>query len=1009
MQIVGTLKLVKSVVTILMLGMVSATAATPYQLLFTTQPVGSSIGSDLGSVTVQLADKNGSNVLQAGTVIKLTLNKNGLLSGITNLPTDVSGKAIFTNLKLNLPGSVYAFVASAAGLKSVASSYFNVGKGSVTIAESSSVSNLVYGQSVTFTANVNAVAPATNAPTGSVIFKDGAFTLGAVAINASGIATFTTNKITAAITNHLISAIYTGDANFTGNTASNLLQNVAKLALTVSGIVVSNKIYDGNANASLNFTGATITNVLAGDTVTLASTGAKGSFADKKVGVAKTVTITGLTLGGGSAANYSIVSPTLTASISSRSLATTAKGVNKVYDGTANATVALIDNRLTGDVFTNAYTAAAFTNKDVGTAKLINVNGLSISGTNASNYTLSNLNVTTTANITAAPITVSGISAIDKIYDATTAATLTVTNAKLVTVFIGDSVALNTIAAKGSFSDKSVGNGKTVQVSGLALAGTNASNYFLIQPTTTASITPRNLAVTAKSANKVYDGTTVATVYLADNRVAGDVLTATFTNATFATKNVGTNILITVSGLAISGTHAANYTLTNFVAFATNNITAANLNVAGATANNKIYDRTTAATLNFSNATLTPVLANDFVTLVITNAKGFFATKTVGAGKTVIVSGLTLGGSNAVNYKLVQPVITADINARSLSIIAKGVNKTYDGTTNATVTLTDNRVAGDVLTSSYASASFTNKNVGTNILINVYGLAAGGTDATNYVLSATNTTSAANISSAMLTVAAANLSRPYATTNPVLIAIYSGFVGGESANDLTGVPTLTTTAKTNSNVGSYPITITKGTLFSVNYSIKFTNGVLTITPADTAALLSTTLNPALTNQNITFAANIKPLASSVLPTVGKIQFRCNGTNKLGNSVSVASGMANLTVQAATLGQSNAVITAEYSDPAGNFAPSTNSLTQVIVSVVIPPTPSKLSLAPAFGNGTVTASLSGTAGQTYVIEASADLIHWQALSTNIADAAGIVSLVDSNAVAFPSRFYRAYSP
>ena len=78
-------------------------------------------------------------------------------------------------------------------------------------------------------------------------------------------------------------------------------------------------------------------------------------------------------------------------------------------------------------------------------------------------------------------------------------------------------------------------------------------------------------------------------------------------------------------------------------------------------------------------------------------------------------------------------------------------------------------------------------------------------------------------------------------------------------------------------------------------------------------------------------------------------------------------------------------------------------------MVIPPTPSTLSLAPSFGNGVVTASLSGTAGQTYVIEASADLIHWQALSTNIADAAGIVSLVDSNAMAFPSRFYRAYSP
>ena len=1009
MQIGRTLKLVKSIVTVLVLGMVSATAAAPYQLLFTTQPVGSSIGSNLGSVTVQLADKNSSNVLQTGIAIKLTLNKNGALTGTTNLSTDASGKAVFSNLTLNLPGTSYAFVASSIGLKSAASTFFNVAKGNVTITESSSVSSIVYGQSVTFTATVKAIAPATNIPTGTVTFKDGTLTLGAVAINTSGIATFTTNKISAVTTNHLLSAIYTGDANFTGNTASNLVQTVTKLALTVSGIFASNKTYDANTNASLNFTGATLATVLTGDTVTLSTASAKGSFADKKVGSGKVVSITGLALGGVSAGNYSITAPTATATISARSLITTAKGVNKVYDGTANATVSLTDNRLIGDIFTNNYTAATFTNKDVGTAKLINVNGLTINGTDAGNYALSNLNVTTTANITAAPITVSGVIASNKVYDGTTTATLVLTNAKLVTVFIGDSVTLNTNAAKGLFTDKSVGIGKTVLISGIALSGTNASNYLLTQPTTAASITPRNLAITAKSVNKVYDGTTAATVILADTRVAGDVFATSFTNATFATKNIGTNILVTVSGLAFSGTNAANYTLTNFVAFATNNITAANLNVAGATANNKVYDRSTTATLNFSNATLTPILANDAVTLVITNAKGLFATKNVGSAKAVTISGLTLSGSNGANYKLVQPVTTADITARSLTITAKGVNKVYDGTTNATVTLTDNRVAGDVLTNSYVTASFISKNVATNILINVSGLATFGTDATNYFLSATNTTTSANITAAALTISAANLSRPYATTNPILTTIYSGLVAGESASDLTGAPLLTTTAKTNSNVGSYPITIAKGTLFSVNYSFKFTNGVLAVTPADTAALLSTTLNPALTIQNITFAANIKPLATSVLPTVGKIQFKCNGTNKLGNAVAVASGLANLTVLAATLGQSNTVITAEYSDPAGNFAPSTNSLTQVIMSVVIPPTPSKLSLAPSFGNGVVTAQLSGIAGQTYVIEASADLVHWQALSTNVADAAGIVSLVDSNAVAFPSRFYRAFSP
>jgi hypothetical protein len=255
------------------------------------------------------------------------------------------------------------------------------------------------------------------------------------------------------------------------------------------------------------------------------------------------------------------------------------------------------------------------------------------------------------------------------------------------------------------------------------------------------------------------------------------------------------------------------------------------------------------------------------------------------------------------------------------------------------------------------------------------------------------------------------LSRPYATTNPVLFAIYTGFVAGESLtnSDLNGSPVLATTAKTNSIVGTYPITITKGTLASADYSFKFTNGILTVTRADTSALLSTTVNPALTNQNVTFAATVNPLPATVVPLTGVIQFRCNGTKKLGNAINLSSGKANYTVVAAALGQSTNVITAEYSDPAGNFNSSTNSVMQAVVTVVAPPPPSKLILTSLSLSGGLSAQLTGVANQTYVIQASSDLIHWTPISTNLADASGIVSLVDSNAVVFPSRFYRAYSP
>jgi aspartate carbamoyltransferase regulatory subunit len=990
-------------------------ANTATQLLFTVQPASTVVGAGITNVVVQLADKNGTNVAQSGVTISLALNKSGL-TGTTNVATDATGKAAFTNLKISLAGNSDTLSATASGLKSATSSSFNVSKGVTTTTLAASTNFLVYGLSATFTATVGTAAPASGTPTGTVTFKDGTATLGTAALNASGSATFSTNRISAATANRTITAVYAGDSNFSTSTSSNLSLATGKLALTVAGAVANNKIYDGGTNATLIFSNATLATVLSGDTVTLNSAAAKGAFASKTAGTGKTVTITGLTLTGASAGNYSITAPTATANITARSLVITAKGVNKIYDGTTNATVTLTDNRVAGDSFTNSYLSAAFAGKNVGTAISINVSGLASGGADAGNYALSNLTAATSANITAAALTVSGLSASDKVYDRTTAATLNFTNATLATIFAGDAVTLNTAATRGVFASKTVGSGKTVTISGLALAGTNAGNYTLASTaTTTASITARSLTITAKGVNKIYDGTTNATVTLTDNHVAGDALTDSYTSAAFTNKNVGTAISINVYSLAITGTDSTNYALTATNTSAAANITKATLTVSGVAANNKIYDGTITATLNFSNAALVTVFSGDSVTLNSAAAKGTFASKAVGTNKTVSVSGLALSGANSNNYALTQPATTANITPRALVITAKGVNKIYDGTTAATVTLADNRVAGDALTNSYASAAFTNKNVATNILINVYGLANAGADSGNYNLSATNTTATANITTATLTVTADNLSRPYGVTNPILTATIAGFVTGESLtnSDVTGSPVPTTTAKTNSNVGAYPITAGKGSLAARDYTFKLVNGTLTVTPADTAALLSTTLNPARTNQNITFAAQIRPLAATVLVPTGVIQFKCNGTNKLGNAVSVTnSGTANLTVMAASLGQSNAVITAEYSDPAGNFSPSTNSLTQNILIIVTPPPPpppSKLSLAPAFANGVVAAQLAGVTGQTYVIEVSADLIHWTAISTNVADTNGIVSLVDSNAVAFPSRFYRAYSP
>jgi len=77
---------------------------------------------------------------------------------------------------------------------------------------------------VTFTVTVNAVAPGSGTPTGTVTFKDGATTLGVASLNGIGQATSTTTSLS--VGSHNITAIYGGDTNFTGSTSSTYTQTV---------------------------------------------------------------------------------------------------------------------------------------------------------------------------------------------------------------------------------------------------------------------------------------------------------------------------------------------------------------------------------------------------------------------------------------------------------------------------------------------------------------------------------------------------------------------------------------------------------------------------------------------------------------------------------------------------------------------------------------------------------------------------------------------------------------
>src|SRR5439155_729283 len=109
-------------------------------------------------------------------------------------------------------------------------------------------------------------------------------------------------------------------------------------------------------------------------------------------------------------------------------------------------------------------------------------------------------------------------------------------------------------------------------------------------------------------------------------------------------------------------------------------------------------------------------------------------------------SGVVADGNGGSNYAVTLANNTRGvINPRTLTVTATGVNKTYDGTNSATVTLSDNRLAGDVLTGGYTSATFADKNVGIDKAITVAGISISGTDAGNYGLASPTALTTANI------------------------------------------------------------------------------------------------------------------------------------------------------------------------------------------------------------------------------------------------------------------------
>lgn len=493
----------------------------------------------------------------------------------------------------------------------------------------------------------------------------------------------------------------------------------------------ADKVYDGDNWADLDITWVSDNGVFLG---------IDASFTDKNAGSNKAITVDGITLFGPNADNYFVNIPSgpYFATISKASLNVTAEGVNKVYDGSKNASVTLKDDRVSGDSLVIS-SSNLFSDKNAGSGKIVSVNGINVTGSDASNYTW-NLSTTTIADVSKASLNVTA-AGLSKVYDGSTLAEVTFADNRIGS----DVISISSDAA--AYGDKNSGVGKSITVEGINVTGIDSQNYtWNSTAATTADISKASLHVSASGQNKVYDGSTAAGISLSDNRIGGDDLSISAGSSVFNDKNAGAGKAINVGGIVVTGADAQNYSW-NTTASTTADISKANLNVS-AVGHDKTYDGSTTAGVTLSD---NRIGSDD---LSISSSGASFADKNAGTGKTVSVGGITVTGADAQNYTWNSVAsTTANIFKALLNISATAQNKSYDGSTAANVTLSDNRVTGDDITASAGSSAFADKNAGSAKNVTVNGINLSGADAANYTFNTTASTTA-DVSKASLTVKA---------------------------------------------------------------------------------------------------------------------------------------------------------------------------------------------------------------------------------------------------------------
>jgi YDG domain len=619
---------------------------------FTTPAAGSGIGAPGTQAVINPMFKIGSTITQTLTGLNwapgqyLYIRWNELDEGGADATAGVD------NFSLSTTGSSSTITGSALAPSSVSTTY---GTASASSAFNVSGAGMTAGILVTPPAGFEVSLSASSGFANSI-------TVGA----AGSIATtpiYVRLKSTATVA----SSPYSGNIvlSSSGATSVNLpigASAISPLAISTSGAIASNKIYNGNNIALI--TGAIISGATNGDVLTV---NGNGSFSSVNVGTGISVT-SNLILSGTNATSYSLTQPSgLTANITQLPISITGINANnKAFDGNTSATLSgtasllgVLATDVSNVVLANTYTAN-FNTSAIGTNKPITVLGYTISGSASGNYLL-NQPSGLTANITSSPTPNITSSLSASFVYGSVAPTYTISASNSPTTFsaigLPSGLIVNTMNGQISGTPSAALGSYTVTISASNIGGAGTANLVI-------TLTAKTLTVSnAIGVNKIYDG-------LIDATISGSILNGVFgsdvvsiTNSgTFADKNIGVAKAITSTQI-LGGVDASKYIL-QLPSSVTSSITPKEITIFGAVAQNKIVDGNTNATIT---GTIAGVVSPEAVSIIFA---GTFASGAVGNNISV-TSNSTLSGADIANYFLTQPTgLIANITSAPAGLAA---------------------------------------------------------------------------------------------------------------------------------------------------------------------------------------------------------------------------------------------------------------------------------------------------------------------------------------------------